>query len=54
MQQNQTENPDWSVILTAYSDEKGDLIECLLAFKRGLKLGGKWKEKEIDLIFSFF
>ena len=38
MQQDQTEDSDWSVILTAYSDEKGGLIKCLLAFKRGLKL----------------
>ena len=46
MKQHHAKNADWSVILTAYSDEKGGLIKCLLAFKRGLKLGGEWKEKK--------
>ena len=48
MQQDQTEDPDWSVILTVYSDEKGGLIECLLAFKWGRKTGEK------NDVFDFF
>ena len=47
MKQHHPENPDWSVILTAYSDEREGLMKCLLTFKWEVEIGKRMKKKKL-------